>query len=152
MECDTEVRFGIAHYQTMRVVLVFMLTVVLLLGCDSTQCRNTLPLFDTYSPKDNEYKRELIRQLEHIGYRNVRYTIAGIEQSWNRQYMKVTVSGSELCATMMLDITGSIRLSNFVRVGGVSYAGSELQGLVYRVDSAGGDYQFHFIDVSKIVD
>lgn len=132
--------------------MVVTMAATLLFGCNREQCRNTQAVFDEYSPGDNEYKRELVKQLERTAYRNVTYTIAGIEQSWNRQYMKVVVAGDQLCATMMLDITGSIRLSNFVRVGGVSYSGSELKGLVYRIDSAGGDYQFHFIDVSKIVD
>ncbi len=130
----------------------YCLLFITVAGCGKDACDNHNPVFEKYGPTDNKYKKALVRYINGIDPEQLSYYIEGYEKSWDKQFMRVRVAGSDLCAVMILDITDSRRLENFIKVGGISYSGAELSGLIYRIDSTDGAYQFHFIDVNKITD
>lgn len=130
---------------------ISLLLGVLLFAACSQPCRNANPIFDSLPPGNKAYKAELVKVLNSAAT-PPHYYIEGYEQRWNRQYMEVKVQGANYCARMELQIDNNRRLHNFIQVKGVSYKGAALKGLQYRIDSAGGNYSFYFLDVDQIVD
>lgn len=121
-------------------------------SCDTIECTNHNPLFEQHAPKSKEYKAELLKQLQQRNFSHIDYSINGYEEIDSIPYMKVDISGKNLCAIGYLDIQNTDDLIQFKKVKGKSYRGAGLEGLVYHIDSLDGNYNFVFDDVVWIVD
>ena len=129
--------------------------ICLLIACDRPECENTNPVLAKFSPYANEYKAELIQQLNTTDRKKVTYWIKRFVPHDNRLYLQVYVQTEGLCAEAVLDITDSDRFKSkkeIQRPGGYGYCGAELIGLKYRIDSSANGYNFIFESVEKVVD
>lgn len=134
---------------------IFATLIGLTLGmasCDTIECTNHNPVFEQHAPKSNEYIAELIKQLQQRNFSHIVYSINGYEEIDSIPYMKVDISGKDLCAIGYLDIQNTDDLAQFKKVKGMSYRGAGLEGLVYHIDSSNGNYNFVFDDVVWIAD
>lgn len=136
----------------MKHVIAFLLCLSFFASCERPECRNTNPVFDKFPPESNEYKAELIRQLNRPDLVKLTYWIDKYVKDSTKEYMYISVQAKDICAKGILDITNAEDLEAFKRVKGMSYQGSELSGLVYTIDSTGGAYNFVFKDVVWIAD
>lgn len=135
----------------MRLISVLVVT-TLLFSCNKPNCANTNPVFDKYPPQANEYKAELIKQLNSTDRKKISYWIDGDTVINGAAYMRMFLQGGGLCARGVFDITNAKGLNNFKKVKGVGYSGGELKGFKYTIDSAGGNYRFVFEEVAWIAD
>ena len=129
-----------------------LLLSLLLYSCDMPHCNNTNHIFNKYSPYDNEYKAELARQISTIGRDNIKYWIDKYSVRDRVEYMSVFIQADGLCAVGIFDITSDSKMEYFKKVKGLGYSGAGLKGLKYRIDSANGNYNFVYEDVSLLID
>jgi hypothetical protein len=129
-----------------------LLLSITLLSCDRPKCTNSNAVLLQHAPESNEYKAELIKQLNAPGHWDVAYWIDGYTTSNGREYMIAYIQDVTLCAKALLDITKTDELKQFKKVAGKSYSGARLRGLKYRIDSTNGNYDFVFEHVSWIED
>ena len=137
---------------------VVLLSSMLLYSCDRPECKNHDPVFTEFSPDANEYKAELISQINSADARKLTYWIDKFTTNDSQYYLVVYVQGEKICAKAMLDITDSERFKPSKiavtkrRKGGFGYHGAELSGLKYRIDSTGNNYNFVFESVDHVID
>jgi hypothetical protein len=128
-----------------------LLLFLLLFSCDRPECTNTNPVFDKYAAETNEYKAELIRQL-NARTGKADFWIDKYSKQDSTEYMSIFVQANGLCAKGILDITNTLQLKQYKKVKGMSYSGAGLSGLKFRIDSLHGDYNFIFESVGSIID
>lgn len=133
-------------------VILAMCFIALLAACDKPACNNKNPVFEKYAPSSVEYKRELTRQISITGSNRMRYWIDSYSATDGKEYMNISIQGDGLCAKTMLDITTANGLAHYKEAKGKAYNGAELRGLLYRVDSTYGNYNFIFESVNWIAD
>lgn len=121
-------------------------------SCDRPECVNERLIFNQYKYTDIEYKRELARLIDSIGIDNFDYWIKRYHKDGDRDYMDFYIQSANVCAIGVLDITGAERLSQYIGVGGMSYAGAGLSGLKYTIEQTDTSVDFIFNDVSWIQD
>ena len=68
-----------------KIFLPLFCLAILLSACDRPVCKNTNPVFDKYSPDSDEYKSELIKQLEVVDKTKLTY--------WFSQYVESAGKG-----------------------------------------------------------
>ncbi len=129
----------------------FILVITTLYSCGGHECKNTNPIFDNYKPTDQEYKAELVKQIQLSDPAKVHYWIDRYKEINKKPFMSVNVQGDGLCATMMIDLKNPNKLKHFKNVRGLSYSGAEIKGLQYYTDSSTGVYNFIF-EEGKISD
>ncbi len=134
------------------IIATFVLLSLGIASCDGVECTNHNPIFEQHAPTSKEYKSELVKQLQQRNFSRIDYSIKGYEEIDSIAYMKIDISGKNLCAIGYLDIQNTEELEQFKKVKGVSYSGAGLEGLVYHIDSSDGNYNFIFDDVVWIVD
>jgi hypothetical protein len=132
--------------------LLIMCFAALLTACDKPACNNKNQVFEKYAPSSVEYKRELTKQIRIIGSNRMRYWIDGYSAEGRKEYMHISIQGDGLCAKTMLDITIANGITHYKEAKGNGYNGAELRGLLYRIDSTDGNYNFIFESVNWIAD
>jgi hypothetical protein len=130
--------------------LIYLLPLALLLACDKSDCANKNPVFDKNAPGTVAYNNELVKQLKEKD--DVTFYHAGYEAYGNREFMKVNIQGTDLCATALLDITQNEDMDQYRKVKGQSYAHSRIFGLKYNIVQNDSSYSFTFVDMTWLVD
>ena len=128
----------------MKQVFIFICLAFFFVSCHRHKCNNTNPIFDQYSPNDNEYKVELIKQLKQRDPATVHYYINRYIERNGNPFMTVVIQADGLCARGILDIKNENKLREYKNVKGLTYSGAEIIGLQYFIDSANGSYNFIF--------
>ena len=136
----------------MKLLLPALALIALQTSCDRPECKTTDPAFINFTPDSKEYKAELIRELDAVGYSNVGYWVDNYSVKEGVEYMTVYIQGRSVCAKGILNITKGTGLEHYKEVKGKGYSGAKLRGLRYTVDSANGNYNFIFEQVDGIVD
>ena len=137
----------------MRLVLLFVSLALLFAACDRPECKNTNPVFDQFAPDSKEYKAELAVQLKKVNAGKLSYWIDKYQHQEEKDFMTIHVQGDGLYAKTILDITNDGgRFSQLKSVKGGGYSGAGLSGLKFRIDSSGGEFNFVFESLNRIVD
>jgi hypothetical protein len=123
---------------------IFICLAFMLAACGKHKCANTNPVFAQYSPNDNEYKAELIRQLKQRDAATIHYYIDKYTERNGKPFMFILIEGDGLCAKGIIDIKNENKLKEFKNVKGLSYSGAEITGFQYFIDSANWGYNFIF--------
>lgn len=126
---------------------------VFLSGCmfDRFPCENEHPIFAKYAPDDQEYQRELIRQIERIGSDNLTYWVDGYRKEGNHEYIFVNMQGSGLCAVAKVTVTQWRNIEGLRRETS-GYRGARLMGFNFEIqrDTSGGHLVYS--NVNRIID
>jgi hypothetical protein len=122
-------------------------------SCDRPACENTNPIFDKYSPGENEYKDELLNQLSQIEKSKLTYRVETYQKIHNSEYIGVHIQGDGLCAKIILLIKNSHKgIENILEHEGMGYMGAELKELKFSISQDSAKTEFVFQEVSNIVD
>lgn len=125
----------------MRLIATTLL-ICLLASCGRPECRNENPVFERYGPKSDEYKSELIKQIQSGTHGTIRYWADDYTEINKKPFMKVDVQGDGLCAVTYIDIKNPNKLQHYKNVKGISYHGAEIIGLQYAIDTIEGHIVF----------
>jgi hypothetical protein len=128
----------------MKQVIICISIAFVFISCQKHKCTSTNPVFAQYSPNDNEYKQELIRQLKQRDPAAVHYYIEKYIERNKKPWMIVSIESEGLCAKGVIDIKNENKLKEFKNVKGLSYTGAEIVGMQYFIDSANWGYNFIF--------
>ncbi len=87
-------------------LLVSFFLLVILVSCNhKPDCSNSNELFIKYSPKDTEYKDELVIQLENIDKNKLRYWVKEYAERGNEEFIYFDIQGDGLCAIIEINMT-----------------------------------------------
>ena len=123
---------------------MFIGLALILSSCHRHKCKNTNPIFNQYSPDDNEYKVELIKQLKQRDPADIHYYVDKYTERGGKPFMTISIQADGLCAKGILDIKNENKLKEFKNVKGLTYSGNEISKLQYYIDSTFGTYNFIF--------
>ncbi len=136
----------------MKRTAIFSIIICLLAACNRPKCKSNNPVFNTHGPEEDEYKAELVKQLNKADRSKVHFYIDRYTERGGKPYMAIYIQGDDICARGMLDIKNPNKLVEFKNEKGLSWGGAELSGLQYTIDSSDGGYNFIFEEVEKIID
>lgn len=129
---------------------IVIISILLFLGCDRPQCRNTNPVFDKFTPGSREYRAELVSQLRKADPHRLNYWMDDVQIINSKRYLEVHVQGGDLCAKALLDIGDwKKELSPGSMIG---YKGAELTGLQYEVINDSTGPWLRMVKVERIID
>lgn len=131
--------------------ILFLLPILAIAACDRPKCTNDNPVFEEYGPKSNEYKGELVKQLQTRHFEGVRYWVDKYVEIDGKPFMTVFIQADGLCAQGYLDIKNPNKLPQYKNVKGISYSGAEIKGLQYKIDTIDGKIVFLW-EEGKIID
>lgn len=118
----------------------------------SSECVNTNPVFDAYTPETPEYRNELARQLRLLDLSDLNYWFDSYSELGGSAYINVRINGAGICAIAQIAVSDWTKLEGIRRTKGVSYAGARLKGLVFDISDDPAGALFNFRDLQRIVD
>ncbi len=122
-------------------------------SCTSNACRNTNPVFDSYSPSTKQYKEELAKQLESIDKSKLTYRLESYQENSDGRYLVVKLQGDGLCARIPLAVTASQNgIERILANKGAGYRDAELKNLRFDIQQNGTNTQFIFAGVDGVID
>lgn len=121
-------------------------------ACNPSDCVNTNPVFDQYSPQDKEYKEELAKVVGSCHKDSIAAWIHSYDAAKGREYIYVNMIGRSVCAIAVMDITGNEELKQYRKVKGQSYSGAFLPQLKYHVEQTEQGANFVLDKVGEIID
>jgi hypothetical protein len=135
-----------------RASLIFCAALYLSINsCSKPECKNSNPVFNTFSLDTKEYRIELAKQIRNIGAENLSYWFNGYLKKGAAEYIIVSIQGKDLCAA------AEILVSDWGKVSGMrkevsGYEGSELKGLDFEIVQDSTGTSFVFKDIDQIID
>lgn len=123
--------------------------IVLTTSCTSTTKNN---VFAGLQPTSFQYKKELIKQLLDHGTSNLTFTFDGLATLAGKNYMYVSINGSDMQAHSLVLINDWHKLEGIKHSRGISYQGAELKNLRLDVSYDKGELLLVYRDLEKIVD
>src|SRR5690242_16485970 len=101
---------------------LYTIAFLLMNSCSMPECKNSNPVFDSFSPDANEYKNELAKQIRNIGSENLSYWHNTYVKKNSTEYIVVNIQGQELCAV------GEIEVSDWQKISGMRTENSGYTG------------------------
>lgn len=132
----------------------FPIFVVLILvsSCDRPECVNTNPVFDQYLPDSEEYKTELVNQLEIVDKSELTYWLQKYEETNGQEYLYFHIQGDGLCSILVLTMDKWDRLEPVQQKKGVSYRGAEFTDLKFNIQQDSNGTKFNYQSYDRIID
>jgi hypothetical protein len=112
----------------MKKTLLFFLISIAVISCDRSNCKNTNPIFDKYSPESEEYKTELVN---YVDQDKLTYWLESYKSENNKEYISVHIQGESLCAVGVIRVVDWRGIEGIKRTKGKGYRGAELVGLKF---------------------
>lgn len=105
--------------------LLILLPLLMSASCDRPECRNDNPVFDQNLPGSTEYNRELVKQMQLSGAKDIRYWYDSSLIRNGNEYMVIHVQGKNLCAVAEVLVENK-EMGNEL-MNGAGYRGAELK-------------------------
>lgn len=122
-------------------------------SCDRPNCKNNNPIFDKYSPNENEYKAELVKQLAKTDASELTYWMDTYREENNTKYIEVYIQGDGFCAKIVLTINDSEKgIEHILEKKGGGYCGAQLEDLKFDIKQDSTSTEFIFKEISGIKD
>jgi hypothetical protein len=138
--------------------VILLLGLLALYSCKRSSCKSDDPILGTYGPEKEEYKKELIRQLEHADRSALSCWISSHWQKKNREgvlleeHIRLHIQGDNLCAEMIMrvnennkGITGNYELM-------LDQEKMDFEDVSYRVVRDKGKTEFVLEEIAGITD
>ena len=126
---------------------------IFIVSFDRPACNNTNVIFDKFSPETQEYKNELIKQLEKVDKTKLTYWMENYYENDKFQSINVNVQGDGLCAKIVLIIAASKKgIEGILKNKGNGYSGAELKNLKFKLKKDSSSTKFIFEEISGITD
>ncbi len=138
--------------QPKALVLLVVMVMLITSACDRRPCKNTNPVFDRYSPSDNEYKTELVKQMQITGAHKLEYWFDNYLEKNGREYMLVYIQGNGLCAKGEVLMNEWHKLEGIRKTRGKGYRGAKLKGLELDIRKDSTTIELVYKNVAGIID
>lgn len=135
-----------------KILLPLFCLALLLSACDRPVCKNINPVFDKYSPDSDEYKSELIKQLEVVDKTKLTYWFSQYVESAGKELLFFHIQGDGLCAMLVLNVDNWSKLEELRQKKGVSFRGAEFINLKFEIVQDSLNTEFTFLDFERIID
>lgn len=131
---------------------VLILAAFLFVNCDRPECTNTNPIFNKYAPESEEYKTELVKQLDRIDPSKLSYWFQKYSNNCGKEQLYFNIQGDGLCAILMLDIEEWGQLKELKEKEGVSFQGAEFINLTFDIIKDSSQTKFIYRNFDRIID
>ncbi|HTM66792.1 MAG TPA: hypothetical protein VL093_10755 [Flavipsychrobacter sp.] len=130
--------------------LLILLPLLMSVSCDRPECLNDNPVFDQNPPGSTEYNRELVKQMQLTGTKDIRYRYDSSLVRNGHEYMVIHVQGKNLCAVAEVvvedkDVRRGLR-------NGVGYRGAELKDVHIAAREDSGKEILVLKSIGRILD
>ncbi len=133
--------------------ILFLSTFLIFFGsCDRPDCKNTNSVFDSNSIETNDYKQELVKEMDRVGKENLTYWLSNYTEKDGKEFIAVNIQGDELCAKGLIQVNDWKNIEEIKRTKGVSYNGAQLKGLTFDIITNGESINFIYKNIESIVD
>ncbi len=132
---------------------ILIVPIMIFTSCNYSRCENKNPIFDEYNYDSEEYKWELLNQINKYGSDNLNYWFEDYLTINGKTYLIVKIKNNSLCAISMIRIKHwDSKLRGIIQTQGVSYKGAELKGLSFAVEKDSLQIEFVYKELEKISD
>ena len=133
--------------------LIMILFVILAaVSCNSSNCENKNSIFDKYDINSNEYKKELISEIEKLGAQNLTYKFDSYVEKNGKEFIIVNIQNKHICAKGIIRIDNWNKLEGIKRTEGKGYVGAKLKGLTFKIEEKSNKYELVLTDIKRIID
>ena len=132
--------------------VVISLVIITTGACDRPNCENKNPIFDKYAINSEEYKAELLSQIEKYGQKNLTYWFDSYLVENGKEYITVKIQNDSLCAKGMIQVNDWNKIEGIKRTKGKGYVGAKLKGLTFNVENDSNRIELVYKDITRIVD
>lgn len=133
-------------------LLVFFCLFIFIVACDRPECNNSNPIFNRFSPDTQQYRVELVKQLELVDSAKLRYWLEQYQEKDGQEYLYFFVQGDGLCAKLILNVKQWNKIEGVKKSKGVSYCGAEFLNLKFDISKDSVKTEFIYKDLGKIID
>jgi len=135
-----------------KVQFVLILLAFLFVNCDRPECTNTNPIFNKYTPESEEYKTELVKQLDRIDPSKLTYWFQKYSTNSGNEQLYFNIQGNGLCAIIVLDVEDWSKLKELKEKKGVSFQGAEFKNLTFDIIQDSSQTKFIYRNFDRIID
>lgn len=136
----------------MKAILVFAVLVLALTSCDRPSCTSENSVFDAHSPESQEYKAELVKEMQKVGSENLTYWLHSYSENDGAEYITVNVQGEGICAKGHIRVKDWTKIEGIQKAKGISYRGAQLAGLTFDVKNENNTIELVYKDIDRIRD
>jgi len=131
--------------------ITVLILLIICISCDRPNCKNTNLVFDKYSPESSEYKLELSKQIQVIGFENLDYWFDKYLKRNNKEFIEINVQNDSVCAKAIVEVKDWSKIEGLRKeING--YSGAKLNGLRMRIERVGNKVDFIYEDIDHIED
>jgi hypothetical protein len=132
--------------------VMISLVILTMVACDRPNCENKNPIFDKYAINSEEYKTELMSQIEKYGQQNLTYWFDSYRVENEKEYITVKIQNDSLCAKGIIQVNDWNKIEGIKRTKGKGYVGAKLKGLTFNVENDSNRIELVYKDITRIVD
>ena len=122
------------------------------MSCNRPKCENKNSIFNTNEVASNEYKKELVKELQRVGIEKVRYWLKNYIKEDGNEYILVNIQGEGLCTEGLIKMNHWKNIEGIKKAKGKSYIGAELRGLTFDIKSSENNIEFIYKNTAEIID
>lgn len=122
------------------------------MSCGRPECENKNSIFNTNEVTSNEYKKELIKELQRVEKEGVTYWLKSYVEKSGNEYILVNIQGNGLCAEGLLKVNNWTNIEGIRKAKGKSYIGAELKDLTFDIKYSENNIEFIYKNVAQIID
>jgi len=132
--------------------LLLSIFIIFLMSCNRPECENKNSIFNTNEVESNEYKKELIKEIQRVEKEGVTYWLKSYVEKNGNEYILVNIQGNGLCAEGLLKVNNWTNIEGIRKAKGKSYIGAELRDLTFDIKYSENNIEFIYKNVAKIID
>ncbi len=133
-------------------ILVISLMILIVVSCNRPNCENKNLIFDKYDIDSEEYKTELLNQIEKYGQKNLTYWFDSYIKENGNEYIIVNIQNHALCAKGKIQVNDWNKIEGIKTTQGKGYVGAKLKGLTFDVEKKSNKTELIYKDINRIVD
>jgi hypothetical protein len=133
-------------------IIMLLLMFLTAVSCDRPNCENVNPIFNQYDMNSEEYKTELLSQIEENGQNNLTYWFSSYAEENGNEYIIVYIQNDSLCAKGVIKVDDWGKIEGIKRTKGKGYVGAELKGLTFLIEKDSSKTEFVYKDLARIID
>ena len=131
--------------------VLLIIPIFVLSSCSRMECENNNPVFDQFSIDSEEYKTELLKQIDLHG-NNIKYWFDRYAEENGKEYIIVRIRNNSICARGMLHVKDWNKIEGIRKTKGMGYRGAKLKGLTFIAEKDSMRTELVFKGLNRIID
>ena len=133
-------------------ILSLAAILIFAVACNRPECKNSNPIFDDHHIESDQYKKELIKEIDRIGKENLSYWLADYSEQNGQEYITVHIQGEGLCAKGFIHVREWKNMKGIKTSKGKGYHGAKLKDFDFDVITESESISFEFKSLGSIID